>query len=264
MSTTDESAFGGAIARDSALPTRQAAPRNRPMNQGAQLNAWELSASGLAAVWARDNTRDDIAAAFKRKEVYATSGTRISLRVFGGFDFKDKDAKAVDVAETGYRLGVPMGGDLASAPKSKPVSLLIHAVRDPQGANLDRIQVIKGWLDSSGKSHEKVFDAAWSGDRRMGADGRLPAVGNTVDTSTATYRNSIGAAQLATVWKDPEFDASQTAFYYVRVLEIPTPRHQLHDTVALGMAPEEAAQRLTIQERAWSSAIWYTPDNRTH
>jgi len=261
MSTSAENAFGGAIARDSALTARQAAPRKRAPNLAASLNAWELSASGLAGVWARDNTREDIAAAFKRKEVYATSGTRISLRVFGGFGFQAKDARALDVADIGYKGGVPMGGDLSSAPKGKPVSLLIHAVRDPQGANLDRVQVVKGWLDSAGKSHEKIFEVAWSGERRIGADGKLPAVGNTVDATTATYRNSIGAAQLSTVWRDPEFDATQAAFYYVRVLEIPTPRHQVYDTVALNMAPEEAAQPLSIQERAWSSAIWYSPQD---
>jgi hypothetical protein len=261
MSTTDENAFGGAIARDAALTARQAAPRNRAPDLAASLNAWELSASGLAGVWAQGNTRQDIAAAVKRKEVYATSGTRISLRVFGGFGFQARDARALDVAAIGYKGGVPMGGDLSSAPKGKPVSLLIHAVRDPQGANLDRVQVVKGWLDRAGTSHEKIFDVAWSGERRIGADGKLPAVGNTVDATTATYRNSIGAAQLSTVWKDPEFDATQAAFYYVRVLEIPTPRHQVHDTVALNMAPEEAAQPLSIQERAWSSAIWYSPQN---
>lgn len=259
MATLEESAFGGAVARDASLATREAAPRNRAPNLAAALNAWELSASGLAGVWARENTREEIAAAFKRKEVYATSGSRISLRVFGGFDFRARDASAVDLAGVGYRGGVPMGGDLANAPRGKPVSLLIHAVRDAQGANLDRIQVVKGWLDSAGNSHEKVFDVAWSGARRIGADGRLPAVGNTVDTTTATFTNTIGATQLATVWQDPEFDAAQMAFYYVRVLEIPTPRHQVYDTVALGMDASEAAQPATIQERAWSSPIWYTP-----
>ena len=260
MSTTEEFNFGGAVSRDTRLEDRKAAPRNRPPQQSASpLSAWELSASGLAAVWARENTRDDIAAAFKRKEVYATSGTRIQLRVFGGFDFTAANAKAKDLADTGYRKGVPMGGDLARAPRGKPVALLIDAVRDPQGANLDRVQVIKGWLDASGKTHEKVFDVAWSGDRRPGADGKLPAVGNTVDAHKATFSNTIGTTRLSTVWKDPEFNPAQLAFYYVRVLEIPTPRHQVYDTSALNMEPEEAAQPLTIQERAWSSPIWYTP-----
>lgn len=260
MSTTEESAFGGAIARDTKLADRKAAPRNRPPQQSASpLSAWELSSSGLAGVWARANTRADIADAFKRKEVYATSGTRIQLRVFGGFDFKPAQAQARDVAEVGYRNGVPMGSDLAVAPAGKPVSLLIHAARDPAGANLDRIQVVKGWLDAKGNSHEKVFDVAWSGSRRIGADGKLPAVGDTVNPATASYANTIGAAQLATVWKDPEFNPALLAFYYVRVLEIPTPRHQVYDAVALDMDPKETAQPLRIQERAWSSPIWYTP-----
>jgi hypothetical protein len=260
MSTTEEGSFGGAVARDARLEDRQAAPRNRPPDQGASLAAWELSAAGLAGVWAHANTREEIAAAFKRKEVYATSGTRIQLRVFGGFAFKPAHARALDVADPGYRYGVPMGADLADAPRGKPVELLIHAVRDPAGANLDRIQVIKGWLDQAGKAHQKVFDVAWSGDRRIGADGRLPPVGNTVDPATARYSNSIGAAQLATVWRDPEFDPSQESFYYVRVLEIPTPRHQVYDAVALRMDAAETGQPLWIQERAWSSPIWYTPE----
>ena len=259
MSTTEESSFGGAVARDARLEDRQAAPRNRPPGQAASLAAWELSAAGLAGVWAHANTRDAIAAAFKRKEVYATSGPRIQLRVFGGFAFKPAHARALDVADPGYRYGVPMGGDLANAPRGKPVELLIHAVRDPEGANLDRIQVIKGWLDRSGKAREKVFDVAWAGDRRPGADGRLPPVGNTVDPATARYTNSIGAAQLATLWRDPGFDPARAAFYYVRVLEIPTPRHQVYDAVALNMDAAQTAQPLSIQERAWSSPIWYTP-----
>jgi hypothetical protein len=259
MSTTEESAFGGAVARDARLEDRKAAPRNRPPQQAAALAAWELSASGLAGVWARANTRADIADAFKRKEVYATSGTRMQLRVFGGFDFRPAQAQARDVAEQGYRHGVPMGSDLANAPAGKPVSLLIHAARDPLGANLDRIQVVKGWLDEKGSRREKVFDVAWSGNRKIGADGKLPAVGDTVDPARATYTNTIGAAQLAIVWKDPQFNPAQLAFYYVRVLEIPTPRHQVYDTVALGMDAAQAAQPLRIQERAWSSPIWYTP-----
>lgn len=262
LSTTEEHAFGGAVARDAKPEDRQAAPRNRPPQQAASLAAWELSASGLAGVWAGANTRKDIADAFRRKEVYATSGTRIQLRVFGGFAFEAAHARAKDVAEPGYRFGVPMGADLASAPRGRPLSLLIHAVRDPQGANLDRIQVVKGWLDAAGKAQEKIYDVSWSGERRIGADGKLPAVGDTVNPAIASYANTIGAAQLAAVWKDPEFDPAQMAFYYVRVLEIPTPRHQVYDTAALNMKPEEAAQPLRIQERAWSSPIWYTPASK--
>jgi hypothetical protein len=259
LSTTEENSFGGAVARDAGLQARQSAPRNRAPNLAAALNAWELSASGLAGVWAHENTRRGIADAFRRKEVYATSGPRIQLRVFGGFNFEAAHARARDAAGPGYRLGVPMGADLTDAPRGKPLSLLIHAVRDPQGANLDRVQVVKGWLDAQGKAQERVFDVVWSGDRQRGADGKVPSVGNTVNANTASYANSIGSAQLAAVWRDPAFDPAQDAFYYVRVLEIPTPRHQVYDTAALGMPPEDAAQPLTIQERAWSSPIWYTP-----
>jgi hypothetical protein len=225
-----------------------------------QADGWDFAAQGMTGVWATENTRPGITAAFKRKEVYATTGTRISLRVFGGFNFAAADATARDLPETGYRKGVPMGGDIAKAPANKKASLLIHAVKDPIGANLDRVQVVKGWLDKDGKTHEKVYDVAWSGSRKPGADGKLPPVGNTVDLKTVTYTNSIGSAQLATVWTDPDFNPSERAFYYVRVLEIPTPRHSAYDAVALGKDPATAhARPATIQERAFSSPIWYTP-----
>jgi hypothetical protein len=210
-------------------------------------------------VWAEENSRDSIAAAFQRREVYGTSGPRIMLRVFGGFGFDADDAQAADLAAAGYAGGVPMGGDLAGAPEGAAPSFLIHAARDPLSGNLDRIQIIKGWLDEDGEAREKVFDAAWAGVRAIGADGRLTPVGNTVDLATALYDDTIGAAQLATVWTDPEFDPAQRAFYYVRVLEIPTPRHSLYDAVALGVDADQTGQPATIQERAWSSPIWYTP-----
>lgn len=229
------------------------------LNETSNFPAWELSASGLAAVWATENTREAIAAAFKRKEVYATTGPRIGLRVFGGFRFKTKHAEAKDIAAVGYKRGVPMGGDLTMAPKGKAPSFLIHAVKDALGANLERVQMVKGWLDADGVKQERVYDVAWSGDRKLAADGALPPVGNTVDPATATYSNDIGAAQLATVWTDPDFDPDQRAFYYVRVLEIPTPRQSLYDAVALKIDPAETGQPLSIQERAYSSPIWYTP-----
>jgi Protein of unknown function (DUF3604) len=260
MATLAEDNFGGAVARD-ILPSvrREAAARGYPPDAGARLDAWNLSASGLAAVWATANTREAIAAAFTRKEVYATSGTRIALRVFGGFGFEPADAEARDLVARGYRGGVAMGGDIARAPRGRAIGLLIEAVKDPAGANLDRIQVIKGWLDANGETRERIYDVAWSGERRPDSDGRLPAVGSTVDLDSASYRNSIGAAALTTVWTDPDFDASRPAFYYVRVLEIPTPRHQVYDAVALGMDPAETGFATSIQERAWSSAIWYSP-----
>lgn len=261
MATLAENNFGGAVARD-ILPEarRQAAARPYPPDASARLDAWNLSASGLAAVWATDNTRAAITAAFKRKEVYATSGTRIALRVFGGFDFDAAmDDDIGDIATIGYERGVAMGGDLTDAPQNRALTLLIQTRKDPVGANLDRIQVIKGWLDDDGSPHEQIFNVAWSGDRRPAADGSLPAVGNSVDLSSASYENTIGAAQLSAVWTDPDFDPENPAFYYVRVLEIPTPRHQVYDAIALGMDPEDTGYATTIQERAWSSPIWYTP-----
>jgi hypothetical protein len=218
-----------------------------------------MSAGGIAGVWATANTREAIAAAFMRKEVYATTGPRIAIRVFGGFSFVAADANARDIATVGYSKGIPMGGDLSNAPKGKAPSLLIHAVKDPISGNLDRVQVIKGWLDAAGQTHEHVYDVAWSGNRKIDAKGKLPAVGNTVDVKSAKYTNTIGAAQLATVWTDPDFNPTQRAFYYVRVIEIPTPRHSLYDAVALGIDVKETGQPATIQERAYSSPIWYNP-----
>ncbi|MBF8269878.1 MAG: DUF3604 protein [Gammaproteobacteria bacterium] len=217
ISSNQESDFVGKLAMDGSLKERL--QPSRPVI----FPAWEMSASGLAAVWATENTRPAIFAAFKRKEVYGTTGTRISLRMFGGYSFSPQDADAKDIATVGYRNGVPMGGDLTNAPRGKAPVLLIHAAKDPEGANLDRIQVIKGWLDKTGKTHEHIYDVAWSDAREPDAAGKIPAVGNTVDVSSAMYTNTIGAAQLATVWTDPEFDPGLTAFYYARVIEIPTP-----------------------------------------
>jgi hypothetical protein len=169
------------------------------------------------------------------------------------------DANAKDIATIGYAKGIPMGSDLSNPPKGKAPSFLIHAVKDPISGNLDRVQVIKGWLDTTGQTHEHIYDVAWSGDRKLDRNGKLPAIGNTVDVKTATYTNTIGTAQLATVWTDPDFNPSQRAFYYVRVIEIPTPRHSTYDAVALGIDVKETGQPATIQERAFSSPIWYTP-----
>lgn len=259
LASTEEDDFVGATARD-ALPEQR--NKNRSGNNFA---VWALSASGLTGAWASENTRNGIFAAFKRKEVYATTGTRLQLRVFGGFDFQPGDANAADLAKVGYARGVPMGGDLTAAPAGKAPELLIRAVKDPAGANLDRIQVVKGWLDKRGETREQVFDVAWSGARKRDGKGRLPPVGDTVDLSTARYANTIGAPQLAVVWKDPTFDRSQRAFYYVRVLEIPTPRQQVYDAVALGLSPEEIRKigvPTSIQERGYASPIWYTPARR--
>ena len=253
MASVEEDNFYGKIASDAKLSQHLPAPR--PVI----FPAWEMSASGLTGVWAEENTRESLFAAMKRKEVYATTGPRIALRVFGGFSFAERDAEAADIASVGYEKGVPMGSDLTQAPRGRSLALLIHAARDPVGANLDRVQVIKGWIDDDNEAQQQIYDVAWSGERAPGGDGKVPAVGNTVDVATALYTNDIGAAQLATVWTDPDFDPDQTAFYYVRVIEIPTPRHSLYDAVALGIDVAVTNQPATLQERAYSSPIWYTP-----
>jgi len=219
----------------------------------------DLSAQGLAAVWAEENTRSSIFAAFKRKEVYATTGPRIRVRFFGGWNFDKKQAKNAGMVKTGYTLGYPMGSDLSSAPKDKAPGFLMYAVKDPEGANLDRIQIVKGWVDSDGKTHEKVYDVVWSGDRALGPDGKVPPLENTVDLATTEYQDTGGAPTLSGFWSDPAFDREQPAFYYLRVLQIPTPRHTLYDALALGTDPSKTGHPPTIQERAYTSPIWYTP-----
>lgn len=225
---------------------------------GLSIRTWELAASGYAAVWATENTREAIFDAMQRRETYATTGTRLMVRFFGGFDFQPADAHNRLPADIGYRKGVPMGGDLHAAPAGKSPNFLVAALKDPIGANLDRIQVVKGWLDAAGALHEKVYDVVWSGGRTPGADGKLPPVGDTVDTESATWTNTIGAPELITVWNDPEFDPAQYAFYYARVIEIPTPRWTVYDTVRFGL-PVDPAIPTRTQERAYTSPIWYTP-----
>ena len=251
LPSAEEDNFTGKFAWDST-------PETKSNTAGGRISGWAMSASGLAAVWARDNTREEILAAFKRREVYGTTGPRIALRVFGGYGFAPEDAAAADLPGVGYAKGVPMGETLTRAADGSAPSFLIQAVKDPVDANLDRVQVVKGWLGPDGAAREKVFDVAWSDARAKGADGKLPAVGDTVDRATARYQNTIGAPELATVWRDPEFDPAARAFYYVRVLQIPTPRNSLYDAVALGAAPPEGFAQV-IQERAYSSPIWYAP-----
>jgi hypothetical protein len=219
---------------------------------------WEMSASGYAGVWATENTREALWDALQRKEVYATTGPRIIVRFFGGWDFEDEDAHTRMPAKAGYTKGVPMGGDLANAPEGKVPTFLVAALKDPIGANLDRYQIVKGWLDTEGKLHEKVYDVVWSGDRKPGEDGKVPAVGSTVDVKEATWTNTIGATELIAVWKDPDFNPEQSAFYYGRVIEIPTPRWTAYDAkyFELQLPPEVP---MTTQERAYTSPIWYTP-----
>ena len=226
-------------------------------NENGAIMGWQQVASGLAAVWATENTREAIFDAMARKEVYATTGTRMMVRFFGGWDFVAQDLGNRQPAFAGYAKGVPMGGDLAKAPAGKSPSFMAYAVRDSIGANIDRIQIIKGWLDGN-NVREKVYDVAWAGNRRPDANGKLPPVGNTVDVSTASWTNTIGAPELGAVWTDPDFDPSQRAFYYVRVLEIPTPRWTTYDAYRFGVPIPDGVPTST-QERAYTSPIWYTP-----
>ena len=219
---------------------------------------WEQAASGYAAVWATENTREAIWDAMKRKETYATTGSRMMVRFFGGYDFVPEHAKSRTPATVGYQLGVTMGGDLLKAPAGKAPTFLVAALKDPIGGNLDRIQIVKGWVDASGARKEKVYDVAWGGDRTPGADGKLPPVGNTVDVANATWMNTIGAPELITVWKDPDFDPKLRAFYYARVIEIPTPRWTAYDANRFGVKMSNEVPMIT-QERAYTSPIWYTP-----
>lgn len=259
LSTVEEDNFYGKHSAG-LEPTKKRMTNVIGKSKNIVVLGWEQVASGYAAVWAKENTREAIFDALKRKEVYATTGSRISLRFFAGWNFETKDSVAPNLAEIGYKKGVPMGGDLAAAADGKTPKFLIAASKDPIGANLDRIQVIKGWLDNKGKTHEQVFDVDWSNKstRKKQKNGKLSVVGNTVNVQQATFDNSIGSVQLATVWQDPSFDASQKAFYYVRVLEIPTPRWTTYDAARFGSEiPKEAP--ITLQERAYSSPIWYTP-----
>lgn len=221
---------------------------------------WEQVGSGYAAVWATDNTREAIWDAMKRREVYATTGPRILLRFFGGWNFTDNDAKLRDPGLIGYGKGVPMGGELNPEPGKSAPTFLVAALKDPLSGNLDRIQIIKGWLDPKGKTHERVYDVAWgdADSRRPGKDGKLPPVGNTVDLQNTSWLNTIGDSELITVWKDPDFDPKQNAFYYARVIEIPTPRWTAYDSKRFGEKMDDSVP-MTTQERAYSSPIWYKP-----
>ena len=209
-------------------------------------------------MWAEENTREALFRAIKRREVYATSGTRIKVRFFGGWGFEKADVKQANFATIGYRKGVPMGGDLTRGNAAGAPSFMVAASRDPDGANLDRVQIIKGWLDAEGETHEKVYDVALSDGRKANWLGKIPPVGNTIDASNATYSNSIGAAELTAVWTDPDFDPEQRAFYYTRVIQIPTPRWTSYDRRYFGAVIDPRAPDI-IQDRAYSSPIWYTP-----
>ncbi|MFT6510091.1 MAG: hypothetical protein ACJAVO_002362 [Parvibaculaceae bacterium] len=261
ISSAEETNFWGKMAVDSIPENKRdkVDPDTGYISGKDNVNGWTMSASGRAAVWATENTRQSIFDAMKRKETYATTGPRMSVRLFGGWEFDPSVVDAQNIAEIGYASGVPMGGDLTAAPEGGAPQFLVRAVKDPLDGNLDRVQIIKGWLDENNVSQEKIFDIVWSDGRTFGADGKLPAVGNTVNLKTGAVENSIGAPELTTLWSDPEFDPNQRAFYYVRVLQIPTIRHSQLDATALGMQAPPYEGPPTIQERAYSSPIWYTP-----
>ncbi len=261
LAAVEEDNFFGKVSGVEPSATRAEHPFIRnPKNPGVAVMGWETTSSGYAAVWATENTREAIFDAMERKETYATTGPRMIVRFFGGWEFEAKDAHTRLPAQVGYTKGVPMGGDLSAAPAGKAPTFLVAALKDPIGANLDRIQIIKGWVDSKGQAQEKVYDVVW-GDadkRKPGPDGKLPPVGNTVDAANATWTNTIGDPELIAVWKDPDFNPAQRAFYYGRVLEIPTPRWTAYDAKYFGIQlPKEVP--MTTQERAYTSPIWYTP-----
>ena len=232
--------------------------------QGAEVGGWleakDLNPGALTGVWAESNTRDSIWDAMKRRETFATSGTRLRVRFFGGWDFPQDLTGQPDMLQRAYAGGVPMGGDLQPSKQASTPRFVVWAVKDPDGANLDRIQLIKTWVDADGEPHETIHDVVWSEPetRVRGVDGKLPPVGNSVDLGNASYRNTIGAAELSAVWSDPEFDPARHALYYIRVLEIPTPRWSTHDAVKAGLELLDNVPA-TVQERAWSSPIWYSP-----
>ena len=236
---------------------------NHPMAKvgDQEYTGWSMVASGYQGIWASENTREALFDAMMRKETYATTGSRMLVRFFGGWDFKEADAQSRLPGDVGYLKGVPMGSDLPVAPDGGAPSFLIAALKDPLSGNLDRIQVVKGWLDAKGNRQEKVYNVAWSGERALDADGKLPPVGDTVDLATATWTNTIGNSELITVWTDPDFDAAQSAFYYARVLEIPTPRWTAYEAVRFGIKMPSPDVPMKTQERAYTSPIWYTPGN---
>jgi len=259
LSTADDDNFYGKHAGSEPSPERM----EHAFAEFGDLEImnWETLASGYAGVWARENTREALFDAMQRKEVFGTTGPRMLVRFFGGWDFENGDANTRQPAAVGYRKGVPMGGDLSQAPAGKAPTFLVAALKDPIGGNIDRIQIIKGWQDAKGKLHERVYDIAVSDGREIGADGRCKTpVGNTVDVENATWSNSIGDTELISVWKDPDFDPGQRAFYYLRVLEIPTPRWTAYDAKYFNLKDIDDKIPMTTQERAYTSPIWYTPN----
>ena len=259
LSTAEENNHMGETA--AGEPRAERSTNIETRGQGMQREGWQSLGGSLAGVWAISNTREAIFDAMKRREVYATTGTRMSVRVFGGYGFRARDFRG-DWVRSGYSRGVPMGGTLNANTNAAP-SFMIDALKDPEGANLDRVQVVKGWVDANGMAHEKIYNVVWSNpsSRRMDRNGNIPKVGDTVDIARATYRNSIGATSLRTVWQDPNYKPSERAFYYIRVLEIPTPRWPAYDAVRFNFKLKESVVAKS-QERAYSSPIWISPTAR--
>jgi hypothetical protein len=258
LTAIDEDNFQGKFPKNEEGPDRWNAVFAK--YKGGVQKGWELGATGYTGVWARANTRESLFDAMKRRETYATTGPRMVVRVFGGYNFSPEDLNATDMAARGYQKGVPMGGDLAAAPAGKKASFLITALKDPMGANLDRVQVIKGWIDAKGNKKEKIFDVAWSDadTRKPDAKGKLPAVGNSINMETLEVGSNIGDPELKILWTDPEFDPSLPSFYYVRVLEIPTPRWTAYDRKKFNLKMDTNVP-MSQQERCYASPIWYKP-----
>jgi len=256
LATAQEDNFFGKHSGAEPNPKRVEHPMAKVGD--AEYTGWGMVASGLAGVWARENTREALFDAMQNKETYSTTGSRMMVRFFGGWDFTKDDAQYRLPANIGYTKGVPMGSDLSRASEGKSPSFLVAALRDPLSGNLDRIQIVKVWVDKSGERQEKVFDVVWSGDRQPGADGKLPLVGNTVDVANATWTNTIGSPELITAWTDPEFDPKVSAAYYARVLEIPTPRWTAYEAKRFGIKMKKEIPMVNV-ERAITSPIWYTP-----
>ncbi|MDX2434087.1 MAG: DUF3604 domain-containing protein [Desulfobacterales bacterium] len=257
LSTAGEGNFFGKHA--GAEPSPERMKHAFVETENGKFDGWQQVASGLAGVWAKENTREAIFDAMARREVYATTGSRIMVRFFGGWNYTPDDLNSRQPAFRGYDKGVPMGGNFSARKGDKSPTFMVYALHDPIiGANLDRIQIVKGWLDAKGKTHEKVYDVVWSDNRKPDRDGKLPPVGNTVDIKNATWMNSIGASELGTVWTDPDFDVKERAFYYARVIEIPTPRWIVYDALRFNVEIPKDAETIH-QERAYTAPIWYTP-----
>jgi hypothetical protein len=257
LATAEEENFFGKHSGGEPSPKRVEHPMAKIGDK--EYPGWSVVASGYQGIWATENTREALFDAMMRKETYGTTGPRMLVRFFGGWDFNDADATDRLPADVGYLKGVPMGADLPPASGDGAPSFLVAALKDPLSGNLDRIQIVKGWLDSKGRRQEKVYDVAWSGDRSPGGDGKLPPVGNTVDVAKATWTNTIGSSELFTVWIDPDFDPELPAVYYARVLEIPTPRWTAYEALRFGIEMHSPDVPMITQERAYTSPIWYTP-----